>query len=220
MQVDQFNELKELLEKAYFAQPEGTPISGITIPHPVTEKLEKKIMHFRASMTINEYVFAWKAGTLDDMDNRIEVREKDGAYLTRYGTKIEKNALHNYLNRVKEKVVVGNNFETMYKSLVELNPPHNFGAVYMINLLFFLSGGNWPIYDRFAYKAAKALFMEKRPDQIYVGPAPSKEKVADVVNMYSEYIWLLEKLFGKKNIDRKTDRALWVYGHASRDYNL
>ena len=55
--------------------------------------------------------------------------------------------------------------------------------------------------------------MEKRPNQVYVGPAPSKEKVADVMNMYSEYIWLLEKLFGNKNIGRKIDRALWVYGH-------
>lgn len=55
--------------------------------------------------------------------------------------------------------------------------------------------------------------MEKRPNQVYVDPAPSKEKVADVMNIYSEYIWLLEKLFGNKNIGRKIDRALWVYGH-------
>lgn len=225
MHIDQFKEQIGVLENAYYAKPEGNPILGISVAHPVAKSIEEYIMPFLASRKINEYVFAWKAGTLakeneNKEDEKYIIKEMDGAYLTVYGTKIEKKALHDYLGRVSKAVVVGDDFEPIYNSLIKLNPPHNFGAVYMINLLFFLSGGEWPIYDRFAHKAAKALFMEKHPNQIYVGPAPSKEKEADVVNMYSEYIWFLEKLFGNKSIGRKIDRALWVYGHASGEYCL
>ena len=48
----------------------------------------------------------------------------------------------------------------------------------------------------------------------FVGEVTSKNDVGNVVNLYEEYIWLLKKIFGKKNTNRKTDRALWVYGNA------
>ena len=91
--------------------------------------------------------------------------------------------------------------------------PKNFGSVYIINLIYFLSKGKFPIYDKFAHKAAKALFMEKQPNEVYVGSAPEKNDIKNVVNLYNEYLWLLEKLFHNYSIDRITDRALWVYGH-------
>ena len=51
--------------------------------------------------------------------------------------------------------------------------------------------------------------MKKKPSEVYVGEAPNKNSVSDVVNLYEEYRWLLTKVFGKSNIDRTTDRALW-----------
>ena len=42
----------------------------------------------------------------------------------------------------------------------------------------------------------------------------------EVSAMYMEYIWLLEKVFGKYNIDRETDRALWTFGHADTNWEL
>ena len=36
--------------------------------------------------------------------------------------------------------------------------------------------------------------------------------------MYIEYCYLLEKVFGRKNIERDLDQALWVYGHATERF--
>ena len=109
----------------------------IPIIHPTDKDIEDFIMPFLDTKEINEYVFAWKAGTLVKENEKYKLREKDGAYLTGYGTKIEKKALSNFICHVSKDVAVGDNFEMMYKRMLELNPPHNFGAVYMINFLFF-----------------------------------------------------------------------------------
>lgn len=37
--------------------------------------------------------------------------------------------------------------------------------------------------------------------------------------MLKEYMWLLKDVFGDSRIDRKTDRALWVYGHAGEKFD-
>ena len=45
----------------------------------------------------------------------------------------------------------------------------------------------------------------------------------EVIKLYMEYLWLLDYIFGGHTFDiigRKKDRALWVYGHASEDYNF
>ena len=216
MDIDQFNKKIDVLEKAYYREPFGVPISEIPIIHPTDKDIEDYVMgFFYSSKKINEYVFAWKAGTLVKEDGKVKPREKNGEYLNGYGSTINKKNLREYLDCVSNEVFSGDNFENIYRRLIELCPPQNFGAVYIINLLFFKSGGKWPIYDKFVHKAAKALFMKKHPSQIYVGDAPNKRHIRDVVNMYSEYIWLLEILFCTKSIDRKTDRALWVYGHAT-----
>ena len=97
--------------------------------------------------------------------------------------------------------------------MLKYDPPKNFGCVYIINLMYFLSRGTIPIYDQYACKAARALVEGITPDKIYVGPAPGKNDCKKVITMYSEYIHLLEKIFGTCNIKRKIDRALWVYGH-------
>lgn len=215
MDTNQFKGKNKVLVKAYYAKPYGMPISGIPIIHPTEKCIEDYVMGFYSSKKLNEYVFAWKAGTLVKDKEGFKPREKNGEYLNGYGSTINKKNLCEYLECVSNEVFIGDDFEKIYRRLIELHPPKNFGAVYIINLLFFKSGGKWPIYDKFTHKAAKALFMKKHPSQIYVGDAPNKRNIRDVVNMYSEYIWLLEKLFSSKSIDRKTDRALWVYGHAT-----
>ncbi len=97
--------------------------------------------------------------------------------------------------------------------------PKNFGSVYILAMLYFLSRGGIPIYDQFAHKAVKALYAKVNPNMIYVGSSPDKSDTKSVVKMLLEYIWLLEKVFGKSNIDRTIDRALWVYGHADEKFN-
>ena len=103
------------------------------------------------------------------------------------------------------------------------------GSVYMLTLLYFLSGAEYPIYDQFAHKAVKAIYFDKKPNQIYVGSAPTKELkswkkdaknneslkywINNTVNMLEEYMWYLEYIFKKRDISREEDQALWVYGH-------
>lgn len=114
---------------------------------------------------------------------------------------------------------------------------YNYGTVYIINQMFFLSKGAVPIYDRFAHVAVKALMMDKSPLEVFVPDAPlkndhpkGKEKVNKEyylsVNTLEEYIWLLNEIFPneihKKGdimfISRELDQALWVYGHATRKW--
>lgn len=104
--------------------------------------------------------------------------------------------------------------------------PNGIGSVYIINLLFFLSEGEIPIYDQFAHKALASLYIKQisngkeliAPYSIFIGSAPDKMSISAVVNMYAEYLSLLKKVFGKCNIERNIDRALWVYGHCSKPY--
>ncbi len=98
------------------------------------------------------------------------------------------------------------------------------GPVYGITLMYFLSQGIVPIYDRFAMTALSAIIQNIQPDL--------KEKVKVKVkyknlpekntNRYSsimstemkDYKKLLKEVFGDKwNTSRKYDQALWVYGH-------
>ena len=89
-----------------------------------------------------------------------------------------------------------------------------FGPVYFLTLLYFVSKGCSPIFDRCAYKAVKAVCCEKKPTEIwYENPSgKSKDSILKVVN---DYKWYLERVFGTSVIKRTVDRALWVYGHNS-----
>lgn len=167
---------------------------------------------------IDDIVVAWKAGRLKRKGGNYEIEMKDGNYLNGYGRTIKSNELKDYLNKVRKiDSIDEEKFEIEYKKYLDAGPvPDNFGAVYIINLMYFKSSGKWPIYDKFAHKALKAILMQKSPGEIWVGDAPLKAETDKVTNMYLEYCWLLNCLFGSKAIDRKIDRALWVYGHATK----
>lgn len=106
------------------------------------------------------------------------------------------------------------------------------GSVYLITILYFVSGGIYPIYDQFAMKALEALEVGAVPgDNITLKALPDKNEKAFINSLtksesgrkdpvYRRYIDLLVKLFNEeensfRNINywRKVDQALWVYGH-------
>ncbi len=218
-----------LLEQAYFGKKK---VKGISIKNSVDRKYEDdEIVKKRLEKgIIDEWVVAWKAGRIKN--SKIEML--DGNYLNGYGRQMDKEKTDCFLQAVSENCKdiewinakdpkwIIDNFSKIYKKVIDSAPiPDFFGAVYIINLIFFMSGGILPIYDKFAHKALKALLMGKRPCEVYVGPAPEdKRNVDEVSAMYMEYLWLLEKTMGKHSIDRKTDRALWVFGHADSEWNL
>ena len=219
--VEKFKNNIEIFEDAYYGK---CKIENIPIKNPVDEGAEKFVMTFKNKGEINEIVVAWKAGRLEKKSDGYYPQINNNNYLNGYGKEINKNKLELYLKWVKDewiKCCDMNCFSDIYKKLSDKEMvPTNFGAVYIINLIFFLSKGELPIYDKYAHKAVKAIYMKKKPSEVYVGEAPDKNSVSDVINMYEEYRWLLTKVFGKSNIDRTTDRALWVYGHSNDKYSL
>ena len=95
------------------------------------------------------------------------------------------------------------------------------GTVYLITLLYFISCGKYPIYDRFAWMAVQAICGDKKPGEaIAVTELPWKnshafERVFDTYMV--PFMEQLESVFGTACQEcRDVDRALWVYGHAFR----
>lgn len=98
------------------------------------------------------------------------------------------------------------------------NAPAGLGTVYLITVLYFISRGKWPIYDRFAMMALDAISEGKKPGEAvsYIELPDKNSKKFDTVmeNCKQTYIMQLETIFGKDyNQNRDVDRALWVYGH-------
>lgn len=101
------------------------------------------------------------------------------------------------------------------------------GTVYSLALLYFISQGRVPIYDKFVHIALKALYFEKKPTEHIFYGSPADKKTDTVIALMREYMWLIKNTVGherllRKSIKgksdniadiRKADRALWVYGH-------
>ncbi|MBQ3264913.1 MAG: hypothetical protein IJH07_03960 [Ruminococcus sp.] len=118
----------------------------------------------------------------------------------------DKNKAQKFLNEMKEKG---------FKRI---------GTVYMITLLYFLSRGAFPIYDRFAMMALTAIFKETSPIsgskagiEVRYKELPTREstRFSGVIdNEMDQYMGMLNRAFGDEwKTNRKIDQALWVYGH-------
>lgn len=95
------------------------------------------------------------------------------------------------------------------------------GTVYLITLLYFISRGAYPIYDRFAMMSVQAILNNKKPgDLVIVKELPDKS-LSTFNHVFEErmkpFIANLNEIFGEKyKENRDIDRALWVYGHCFR----
>ena len=76
------------------------------------------------------------------------------------------------------------------------------GPVYLITLLYFISKGQYPIYDKFAHISLKMI----------------EEKDCQFNSLIKDnYVTRLRNIFGKAYNDSNVDRALWVYSHLFND---
>ena len=193
-----------------------------------TEKaVEKYIENKLAFGLVDQYVVVWKTGRLKENDIDNDDFLSQGGYSNGYGKTIDGEQLRTYLSELKseeiKKIIAPSdllNHRDVLEKCFELakeNVPDNFGSVYLINVLYFLSKKKVPIYDKFAHTAVKALYFEESPSNIYVGDAPSKKDTHKVINMLIEYMWYLNEVFGTYTIERDLDRALWVYGHTKNN---
>ena len=124
-------------------------------------------------------------------------------YITDNITKLEelaKNDPQNVLNDLKGHSIKG------------------IGVVYLITLLYFISRGKYPIYDRFAMMAICGIMSDKKPGEIIPYkelPGKNSPGFGSIMSDHMEpFISKLNAVFGDQyQKSRDVDRALWVYGH-------
>lgn len=111
--------------------------------------------------------------------------------------------------------------ENAQETLAFLTSQKGIGPVYAITLLYFISKGEWPIYDKYAKMALSAILdpKERKPrDVVKHKELPQKDSKAFSNIMcqdMEEYKGQIEAAFGMDEYrkSRDIDRALWAYGH-------
>ena len=172
-------------------------------------------------------ILAWKIGKIRHKESENQqkfVYSSDWTDAEQYNMKLYGKGLHvrdfvNYIVSNINKLEKEAN-ENPQSVLDELNEesPYGIGTVYMITLLYFISRGKYPIYDRFAMIAIDAITKGYKPNEfVKYKELPSKKEkgfnklMNNGINNYSSKI---EDVFGKEyQNNRDIDRALWVYGH-------
>ena len=106
--------------------------------------------------------------------------------------------------------------------LCSLCKVNQIGIVYAITLLYFLTNGQYPIYDRFVHIALIAIKQFRSYGSIITEQdirgeinldksKAGKKDIEGIFRCYQEcFVKPLTELFA---CNRRTDRALWVYGH-------
>ena len=182
--------------------------NGIQKPLDVVHILAWKIGKIKHSESQDSFVYA------DDWKNA----EQFVAY--RYNRKFDIQTISEYIaNNITQ---LEKNAENHPQQVIcELRDLHinGLGTVYIITLLYFISRGQYPIYDRFAWKAIQAICDDKKPgDIINASELPEKKSRAfDTVfdTQMISYMKKMDSVFGSAYQEsRDVDRALWVYGHA------
>jgi hypothetical protein len=161
-------------------------------------------------------LMAWKLGAIHHRDSEIAQEIKYHAHWDietkdRYGNYFGSSIGHLADDRLQRTAC--KDPEYLFKLHPQLG---GFGPVYIIAVLFFVTQGRYPIYDRFAHIAVQAIHQGLSPGS-YISYKPV-QRWRD----YEDYIKLLSPIGQAccretKNssmlISRPVDRALWVYGH-------
>ena len=191
-------------------------------------------------------ILAWKAGKIDykeSKDNKI-------AYVSNWviGTSFQMsnqdavswreflpiaNDIATIWSDYRKKKDVNSAWNALVKLAIDTHKDamKGIGTVILVTLLFFITKGDYPIYDRFAMSSLIVWKLNQQGLNIPTGTIisgcglPSKERPEELKELlnsgkYAEYIQLLKQFCYKeyKNIDiwkteRCVDQALYVYGH-------
>lgn len=171
-------------------------------------------------------ILAWKIGKIKhhDTDNNItnNYRFVYAKGWENVSLKLEEFAQYIASNRKELEKEANENPQEALNKLKD-KAPSGIGTVYLITILYFISRGKLPIYDKYARLAVYAIKNGTRPGE-YIGykelPAKNSNGFSQVYCTYKEYINDLKDIFGceyKKH--RDIDRALWVYGHSFSNDN-
>ena len=171
------------------------------------------------------HILAWKIGKIkhkDSTDKFVYAKDWVGAELfevSLYNNKFDIEKVSGYIsgNIARLETQAETDPQGGLNDLKALNI-YGIGTVYLITLLYFISRGKHPIYDRFAKMAVDAIIGDKRPGEAIVyNELPDKKSnkfdtlFKDHLSDYSSNLYSIFKDEYKEN--RDIDRALWVYGH-------
>ena len=173
------------------------------------------------------HILAWKIGKIRHKESENQqkfVYSSDWTDAEQYNMKLYGKKLHvrdfvNYIvSYIKELEKMAEEQPQCVLNELNKKSPYGIGTVYMITLLYFISRGKYPIYDRFAMIAIDAITKGYKPNEFvkYKELPSKKEKGFNKLmnNGINNYISKIEDVFGKEyQNNRDIDRALWVYGH-------
>lgn len=176
---------------------------------------EKKIETILYSETLSDKniidVLCWKIGAAS--------KNEDAQTVTNQWGTIE---VHELIAKIRGEKQKNCDATEMLKQLIGFK---GIGPVYAITLLYFITKGKYPIYDRFAHIALKQIESGASFDNVIQDVSLRHEfhaystKAEKIYNDYQKhYIRRLTKIFGEEyqtNCD--IDRALWAYGHLFSD---
>ena len=200
-------------DKYIFKLDDGTTLKDIGLQHKEQELL---------------FVLAWKMGKISHTkttskeiifqsscknDSKLGVVINSGS--TSICLKTAYEEIQKYLN--------GNDFSNNSRNLMNKVPTiKGIGAVYWISLLFFITKGEYPIYDRFAERALDAIIHdENHKDGLHTfwtatANAYCGQSYLEMLDTVFNEQWRLSHFadnYEKWKYARDIDRSLWVYGH-------
>ncbi len=188
-------------------------------------------------------ILAWKTGNINHIASRYEFQntgrldfvyknnhwseENLTAKIGRYSFDSERFVeLADRIINIRRNYREREDIPEVWDGLMEIYEGFNgIGPVYMITLMYFITMGAKPIFDRFALAAIVAIQLRDNNRVISCGSEiscvlPGRDRIDRVRNLINEdsvYGWYCAQLAdifpNERWRDREVDRALWVYGH-------
>ncbi len=214
-----------IYSKSYFIN-EKRLVKGVSQNSSYAESEIEKILKNGIKTELDiVHILAWKIGKINHKKSTDKFvyaddwTNADKFNVKRYGKKFELSLLAEYIvnniNNLENEVKT--NPQNVLNRLKSLNI-NGLGTVYLITLLYFISKGEYPIYDRFAKIAIDAISGDKTPGSFVEYnelPEKNSREFETVIEQVIEYKKQIEDIFGTEHIkNRDIDRALWVYGHS------
>lgn len=202
----------------------GQHINGRNQTSPFVENRVCGLLQQTVQLSRNDLILAmaWKIGLIDH--HRSEVVQKI-EYLYDWPTALRDRYGRDFSGGISS---LASRMPSMVQHIAQGNPQYlfnlhptlgGFGPVYVLNVLFFVSHGRYPIYDQFAHVAAKAIHQGLKPES-YVAYNAVQEwsDYKDYMNLLSPISKACPEQFRLPSmfVSRPVDRALWVYGHFFR----